>query len=109
MQSIRCIIRPDKIDDVKEALTRLGVSGMTVVAVRGHGRQKGHSFNYRGAEYTVDLFPKTQIETIVDDEIVDDVVGAIIKAARTGNVGDGRVFVTPVSECYKIRTGAREM
>jgi nitrogen regulatory protein P-II 1 len=109
MQSVKCVIRPEKLDEVKEVLRRLGVSGMTVLAVRGHGRQKGHSIHFRGSEYKVDLLQKIQIETVVPDEIADAVVSAIIKTARTGQVGDGRVFVTPVSECYKIRTGEREM
>jgi nitrogen regulatory protein PII len=105
MQLIKCIVRPDKVDDVKDALVKLDVSGMTVTEVRGHGQQKGHTAVYRGKEYNVDLLPKMQIETVVADPIVSDVVRAIIEAARTGQIGDGRVFVTPVSHSYKIRTG----
>jgi nitrogen regulatory protein PII len=105
MQLIKCIVRPDKVDSVKEALGKLDVSGMTVTEVRGHGHQKGHSAVYRGQEYKIDLLPKMQIETVVTDPMVDDVVRAIIAAARTGEIGDGRVFVTPVTKSYKIRTG----
>ena len=108
MQLIKAIVRPDKVDDVKDALTGLHVSGMTVSEVRGHGKQKGHTAIYRGKEYQVTLLPKMQIETVVPDEIVDAVVEAIIGAARTGEIGDGRVFVTPVSLSYKIRTGERD-
>jgi nitrogen regulatory protein PII len=108
MQLIKCIVRPDKVDRVKEALGKLQVSGMTVTEVRGHGRQKGHTAVYRGQEYDVDLLPKMEIETVVPDPIVDEVVRAIIETARTGQIGDGRVFVTPVTHSYKIRTGERE-
>jgi nitrogen regulatory protein PII len=108
MQLIKCIVRPDKVDNVKEALGKLNISGMTVTEVRGHGRQKGHTAVYRGQEYTVDLLPKMEIETVVPDPIVDDVVRAIIETARTGQIGDGRVFVTPVTHSYKIRTGEME-
>jgi nitrogen regulatory protein PII len=108
MQLIKAIVRPDKVDDVKDALTKIHVSGMTVSEVRGHGKQKGHTAIYRGKEYQVTLLPKMQIETVVADEVVDAVVEAIIGAARTGEIGDGRVFVTPVSRSYKIRTGESE-
>jgi nitrogen regulatory protein PII len=108
MQLIKCIVRPNKVDDVKEALGKLDVSGMTVTEVRGHGKQKGHTAIYRGKEYSVDLLPKMQIETVVPDPIVEDVVRAIIEAARTGEIGDGRLFVTPITHSYKIRTGERE-
>ena len=108
MQLIKSIVRPDKVDNVKEALGTISVSGMTVTEVRGHGRQKGHTAVYRGKEYNVDLLPKMQIETVVPDPVVDDVVRAIIAAARTGEIGDGRVFVTPVTHSYKIRTGEVE-
>jgi nitrogen regulatory protein P-II 1 len=105
MQLIKSIVRPDKVDEVKEALGKLNVSGLTVTEVRGHGQQKGHTAVYRGKEYNVSLLPKMSIETVVADEIVDAAVQAIIQAARTGQIGDGRVFVTPVSHSYKIRTG----
>ena len=108
MQSIKSIVRPDKVDDVKDALSKLGVSGMTVTEVRGHGKQKGHTAVYRGREYQVSLLPKMQIETVVPDEIVDEAIQAIIVAARTGEIGDGRVFVSPVTRSYKIRTGEKE-
>jgi len=108
MHMIKTIIRPNKVDEVRAALTRLNVSGMTVTEVRGHGKQKGHTAVYRGKEYDVSLLPKMQIETVVADDIVDDAVSAIISAARTGEIGDGRVFVTPVSMSYKIRTGERD-
>ena len=108
MQLIKAIVRPDKVDDVKDALTALHVAGMTISEVRGHGKQKGHTAIYRGKEYQVTLLPKMQIETVVPDEIVDAAVEAIIGAARTGEIGDGRVFVTPVTRSYKIRTGETE-
>jgi nitrogen regulatory protein PII len=108
MQLIKCIVRPDKVDSVKDALSKLSVSGMTVTEVRGHGRQKGHTAVYRGQEYNVDLLPKMEIETVIPDDLVDQAVKAIIEAARTGRIGDGRVFVTPVTQSYKIRTGELE-
>ena len=109
MQLIKSIIRPDKVDEVKDALTKLHVSGMTVTEVRGHGQQKGHTAIYRGKEYNVSLLPKMSIETVVPDEIVEEAVQAIIQAAKTGQIGDGRVFVTPVSQSFKIRTGERDV
>jgi nitrogen regulatory protein P-II 1 len=108
MQLIKAIVRPNKVDDVKEALGKVPVSGMTVTEVRGHGQQKGHTAMYRGKEYNVSLLPKMSIETVVPDNLVDAAVQAIVKAAHTGEIGDGRVFVTPISYSYKIRTGERE-
>ena len=108
MKLIKSIIRPNKVDDVKDALARLNISGITISEVRGHGKQKGHTAIYRGKEYQVTLLPKMQIETVVPDEVVDRAVEAIIGAARTGEIGDGRVFVTPVTRSYKIRTGETE-
>ncbi len=108
MQLIKTIIRPNKVEDVQDALDKLNVSGMTVTEVRGHGKQKGHTAVYRGQEYEVSLLPKMEVEVVVADERVDEVIRAIIGAARTGEIGDGRVFVTPVLESYKIRTGERE-
>src|SRR3989449_9090205 len=105
MKLIKSIVRPNKVDEVKDALEKLGIAGMTVTEVRGHGKQKGHTAIYRGKEYNVSLLPKMEIETVVHDEVVDDVVKAIIQAARTGEIGDGRVFVIPVLQSYKIRTG----
>jgi len=108
MQLIKTIVRPDKVDDVKEALAKINVSGMTVTEVRGHGKQKGHTAVYRGKEYNVSLLPKMEIETVVADEVVEAAIQAIIRAARTGEIGDGRVFVTPVTQSFKIRTGEQE-
>ena len=108
MQLIKAIIRPNKVDDVREALEKIGVSGMTVTEVRGHGQQKGHTAVYRGKEYAVSLLPKMSVETVVADSAVDMTIRAIATAARTGEIGDGRVFVTPVAYSYKIRTGEQE-
>ena len=108
MKLIRCIVRPNKVDDVKDALEKVSVSGMTVTEVRGHGKLKGHTAIYRGQEYQVSLLPKMEIDVVVPDNIVDEAVRAIITAARTGEIGDGRVFVSPVLESYRIRTGERE-
>jgi nitrogen regulatory protein PII len=105
MKLIKAIVRPNKVDDVRDALEKLNISGMTVTEVRGHGKQKGHTAIYRGKEYNVSLLPKMEVEVVVDDEIVDDAVKAIIQAARTGEIGDGRVFVMPVDQSYRIRTG----
>ena len=105
MTLLKAIVRPDKVDTVKEALEQLGVSGMTVTEVLGHGKQKGHTSIYRGTEYSVSLLPKVEIEVVVEDHLSDQVVKAIIEATRTGQIGDGRVFVIPVTHSYKIRTG----
>jgi nitrogen regulatory protein PII len=105
---IKAIIRPNKVDEVKDALGKLGVSGVTVTEVRGHGKQKGHTAVYRGQEYNVSLLPKMEVEAVVPDEIADESVKAIIEAGRTGEIGDGRVFVLPVYESYRIRTGELE-
>ena len=108
MQLIKAIVRPNKVDEVRDALEKIGVAGMTVTEVRGHGQQKGHTAIYRGKEYNVSLLPKMQVETVVSDSLVDAVIKAIVGAAKTGEIGDGRVFVTPVAASYKIRTGERE-
>jgi len=108
MKLIKCIVRPNKVDEVKDALEKIGISGMTVTEVRGHGKQKGHTAIYRGKEYNVSLLPKMQIEVVVNDSITDDAIKAIIQSARTGEIGDGRVFVLPVGETYKIRTGEKD-
>jgi nitrogen regulatory protein PII len=108
MKLLKAIIRPDKVDAVKDALSGSGVTGMTVTEVRGHGKQKGHTAIYRGQEYHVSLLPKMQIEVVVSDDLARSVCETIIKAARTGEIGDGRVFVLPVTESYKIRTGEVE-
>ena len=108
MKLIKAIVRPNKVDDVREGLEKLSISGMTVTEVRGHGKQKGHTAIYRGKEYNVSLLPKMEIELVVPDEAVDEAVKAIIQAARTGEIGDGRVFVIPVAQSYRIRTGEQE-
>ncbi len=108
MKLIKSIVRPAKVDDVRVALEKINIPGMTVTEVRGHGRQKGHPAIYRGKEYNVTLLPKVEIEVVVDDSVVDDVIKAIIGAARTGEVGDGRLFVLPLDAGYKIRTGEQE-
>jgi nitrogen regulatory protein PII len=105
MKLIKAIVRPNKVDEVREALEQLNISGMTVTEVRGHGKQKGHTAIYRGKEYNVSLLPKMEIELVVDDDIADDAIKAIIQAARTGEIGDGRVFVLPVDQSFRIRTG----
>jgi nitrogen regulatory protein PII len=109
MKLIKSIVRPNKVDDVKNALEKLHISGMTVTEVRGHGKQKGHTAIYRGQEYNVSLLPKMEIEVVVADPIAADAIKAIIEAARTGEIGDGRVFVIPVLESYRIRTGEKEV
>jgi nitrogen regulatory protein PII len=109
MKLIKAIVRPNKVDEVKEALSKLSISGMTVTEVRGHGKQKGHTAVYRGKEYDVSLLPKMEIEVVVQDTAVDEVIGAIVQAARTGEIGDGRVFVIPVEQSYRIRTGERDV
>jgi nitrogen regulatory protein PII len=108
MKLIKAIIRPNKVDDLKEALSKIAIEGMTVTEVRGHGRQKGHTAVYRGREYEVTLLPKVQIETVVADTQVEPALKAIGDAARTGEIGDGRIFVVPVEQSYNIRTGATE-
>jgi nitrogen regulatory protein PII len=107
MKLVKAIVRPNKVDDVKAALEQLQISGMTVTEVRGHGKQKGHTAIYRGQEYNVSLLPKMEIEVVVPDPMVEDAIKAIIQAARTGEIGDGRVFVLPVDESYRIRTGEK--
>lgn len=107
MKKIEAIIKPFKLDEVKEALHEIGVQGMTVTEVRGFGRQKGHTELYRGAEYVVDFLPKVKIEMIVEKTQVDDVVEAIEQAARTGRIGDGKIFVLPVDNVIRVRTGER--
>ena len=105
MKKIEAVIKPFKLDEVREALTGLGCSGLTVTEVKGFGRQKGHTELYRGAEYTVDFLPKVNVEVVVADELVDKVIDALIKAARTGKIGDGKIFVLPVEQVVRIRTG----
>ncbi len=105
MKKIEAIIKPFKLDEVKEALQEVGLQGITVTEARGFGRQKGHTELYRGAEYVVDFLPKVKIELVVDDSLVDKAVEAIISAARTGRIGDGKIFIMPVEEVIRIRTG----
>ena len=107
MKKIEAIIKPYKLDEVKDALTGMGVIGMTVAEVRGFGRQKGHTELYRGSEYTIDFLPKVKLELVVADSVVSKVVETIIAAAKTGSIGDGKVFVLPVEEAVRIRTGER--
>ncbi|MBL9169776.1 MAG: P-II family nitrogen regulator [Verrucomicrobiales bacterium] len=104
MKKLEAIIKPFKLDDVKEALAAVGVEGMTVTEVKGFGRQKGHTEIYRGSEYTVDFLPKIKLELVVADNVVDDAVKAIVKAAKTGKIGDGKVFVSPIENAIRIRT-----
>lgn len=105
MKKIEAIIKPFKLDEVKEALNSIGVTGLTVIEVKGYGRQKGHKEIYRGAEYQVDFLPKVKIEIIVDAANVDKVIDAIISKARTGKIGDGKIFVSPLENVIRIRTG----
>jgi len=105
LKKIEAIIKPFKLEDVKDALTEAGITGMTVSDVKGYGRQQGHSELYRGAEYVVDFLPKIKIELIVDDSGVEDTIRIITEAARTGKIGDGKIFVTPVERVVRIRTG----
>ncbi len=105
MIKIEAIIKPFKLDEVKDALQSLGISGMTVSEVRGFGRQKGHKEIYRGAEYQVDFLPKLKIELVIDNELQDQVVQTILRTARTGKIGDGKIFVIPLEEVVRIRTG----
>jgi nitrogen regulatory protein PII len=107
MKKIEAIIKPFKLDEVKEALSRIGVDGLTVSEVKGFGRQKGHTELYRGAEYVVDFLPKIKLEIAINADMVDKVVEAIIEAANTGKIGDGKIFVLPLEEAVRIRTGER--
>jgi nitrogen regulatory protein P-II 1 len=105
MKKVEAIIKPFKLEEVKEALNSLGIQGMTVSEVKGFGRQKGHTELYRGAEYIVDFLPKVKIEVVVKDEILDKVLDAVSNAAKTGRIGDGKIFVLPVEDVVRIRTG----
>jgi len=109
MKLLKAIIRPEKIEQVKDALTELHLTGMTVTEVRGHGRQKGHKAIYRGTEYSVTLLPKVMLDLVIPDERVDEVLKKIIATARTGEIGDGRVFVLNVDDGYNVRTGERDV
>ncbi len=105
MKIVSAVIKPFKLDDVRAALSEIGIAGMTVCEVKGFGRQKGHTELYRGAEYVVDYIPKVRIDVAVDDDRVDAVIDAIVEAARTGKIGDGKIFVTPLEAVVRIRTG----
>ncbi|UOD34160.1 P-II family nitrogen regulator [Deferribacteraceae bacterium V6Fe1] len=105
MKKIEALIKPFKLDDVKEKLTELGIKGITISEVKGFGRQKGHTELYRGAEYVIDFIPKIKIELVLPDELVEDAVKAIMEAAKTGRIGDGKIFVLPIEEVIRIRTG----
>ena len=104
MKKIEAVIQPHKLEEVREALKNIGIDGMTITEVRGHGRQKGHKEIYRGSEYTVDVLPKVKIEVVAGDDKVESIVKTILETAKTGKIGDGKVFVLPVSEAYRIRT-----
>ncbi|MFV8836484.1 P-II family nitrogen regulator [Aquisalimonas sp.] len=108
MKKIEAVIKPFKLDDVRESLSDIGITGMTVTEVKGFGRQKGHTELYRGAEYVVDFLPKMRVELVVGDDQVDRCVDAIIGAAKTGKIGDGKIFVTPVDRVLRIRTGEED-
>ncbi len=105
MKLVSAVIKPFKLDDVREALSEVGIAGITVTEVKGFGRQKGHTELYRGAEYVVDFLPKVRVDAAVSDEIVDQVVDAISNAAQTGKIGDGKIFVMPIEQAIRIRTG----
>jgi nitrogen regulatory protein P-II 1 len=107
MKKIEAIIQPHKLEDVKEALKAIGIDGMTISEVRGHGRQKGHTEVYRGREYVVDLLPKVKLEIILPDALTENVVAAILKAAKTGKIGDGKIFVSKIDDSIRIRNGER--
>ena len=107
MKMVTAIIKPFKLDDVREALSDIGVQGVTVTEVKGFGRQKGHTELYRGAEYVVDFLPKVKIELVVDDDMAERAVDAILQAAHTGRIGDGKIFISPVEEAIRVRTGER--
>jgi len=105
MKKIEAIVKPFKLDEVREALSEIGVSGLTVTEVKGFGRQKGHTELYRGAEYVVDFLPKVKVDVVVPDKLLDGAVDAIVKAARTGKIGDGKIFISNVDQVIRIRTG----
>jgi len=109
MKKIEAIIKPFKLDDVREALSEIGIAGMTATEVKGFGRQKGHTELYRGAEYVVDFLPKVKIEAVIGDDLVERAIEAITEAARTGKIGDGKIFVSDVSKVVRIRTGEEDM
>jgi nitrogen regulatory protein PII len=105
MMLLKAIVRPEKVDAVREAVSAVGLPGLTVTEVRGHGKQRGHTAIYRGQEYAVNLLPKMEVEVVVPDHLADELAAAMMEAAKTGTIGDGRVFVIPVEKSYRIRTG----
>jgi nitrogen regulatory protein P-II 1 len=107
MKKIEAIVKPFKLEEIKNALTQIGVQGMTITEVKGFGRQKGHTEVYRGAEYKIDFIPKVKIELIISDELVTQVIETIERAAKTGKIGDGKIFLSPIEEAIRIRTGER--
>jgi nitrogen regulatory protein PII len=107
MKKIEAVIQPHKLDEVKDALKGIGVDGMTISEVRGHGRQKGHTETYRGSEYTIDLLPKVKLEMVAADARVEEILGALTAAARSGKIGDGKIFVSPIEQTIRIRNGER--
>lgn len=109
MKLIKCIVRPNKAEEIREALEKASVSGMTITEVRGHGRQKGHKAVYRGREYDMSLLPKTMIEMAVADDAVNEIIGIVLQHARSGDIGDGRIWVLPIEEGYNIRTAERDI
>jgi nitrogen regulatory protein P-II 1 len=109
MKKIEAVIKPFKLEDVKDALAEIGITGMTVSEVKGYGRQKGHSELYRGAEYVVDFLPKIKMEMVVDDDMVDKVLNTVVEAARTGKIGDGKIFVSDINQIIRIRTGETDI
>ncbi len=109
MKLIQGIVRPNKVEEICDALDKLTIPGLTVTEVRGHGRQRGHSTLYRGKEYSAGLLPKMELEVVVSDAVVEEVVRAIVETARTGEIGDGRIFIQPVEQAYNIRTGEKDI
>lgn len=107
MKKVECIIQPGRLDEVREGLTEIGISGLTVTEVKGYGRQKGHTELYRGSEYTIDFIPKVKLEIVADEDLVDQIIETVIEKARTGRIGDGKIFVIPIEDVIRIRTGER--
>lgn len=107
MKKLECIIQPGRLDDVREGLTEIGIAGLTVTEVKGYGRQKGHTELYRGSEYTIDFIPKVKLEIVAEEDMVERIIAKVIEKARTGRIGDGKIFVIPVEDTIRIRTGER--
>ncbi|MEK6777746.1 MAG: P-II family nitrogen regulator [bacterium] len=107
MKKVECIIQPGRLDEVREGLTEIGISGLTVTEVKGYGRQKGHTELYRGSEYTIDFIPKVKLEIVVSEDLVDQIIEKVIEKARTGRIGDGKIFVIPIEDVIRVRTGER--